>query len=126
MAQYNGSMKVQKQSARKRAILTVPEKQKQSALEFAAAVHEYAPRVEGQRPDRIPYIRSNGELTFPDRSTAKGAAVALYQILKAEDAGVAVEVEPTPNPNGGPNLWRVLGYVAGSRKARAAAGFSAL
>lgn len=126
MAQYQQSMIVQKQSARQRAALTVPEKQKQSALEFAAALQKYAPRVAGQRPDRMAYIRTDGSTTFEDSATARGASRALYLIFKAEGLPIFTEVQPVPNPKGGSPLYQILGYLTGSRDRDRKVAFEAL
>lgn len=122
MSKYQGNMVVhRKLNRQERTAVQLPEQKKQSVLEFHAALVKYAPRVAGQRPDRLPYIRSNGETLFQSIGEAQSACKALALACKALSLPVWVEFSPVPNPKGGSPMYQILGYLTGSRKERQSA-----
>ncbi len=113
---YSAAQVVSTKKARKqRQHLAVPVTVETRMKEFHGALLQYAPRVAGERPSRLPYIRDNGSNVFEDAKSVTWALKAAQIAAKALGFNVTLEASPVPNPNGGSPLYQILGYLNAER-----------
>lgn len=117
MSKYHAGLKVlRKQHKAAKASVEIPEAVKQSVQEFHSALCEIAPRVEGCRPERLVYVRSNGDVFFMNAEEAEKAQRGMMKAVRALNLPVFVEIAPAPNPKGGSPWYRIVGYLTKAPK----------